>query len=365
MKSTFILSLSVLLAASAAPFCSAQDAAPAAEDLPATDAVSENSIQEREAVVAQLTSLLQDVEKNGETFEKLDQLGDLFLKVGDAQRAVLVFRKAIDDFGGTEALFSKYARVIEIAGSPEQTIEALSLGLESFPESEVLRFAIGKAYIAQGKAYAAVSNLKKVLALDPENEVYRFYLADAYRIQQKWSEASELIDGLIAEETELLQVYLMKGDLLLSQNRLEEGLNHLESVLEKNPDSEDAKKATVQACQLFAYSEAEAGRVEEAVRSVRRSLEILPDYAESLAALAALLNRLGHYEEAETAFKRVIELNPNNLDAHVFYGRMLESLDRTPEAAVIYQKGLSKSRELGIKDAVETFRELLGIKLPN
>ncbi len=315
--------------------------------------------------MAELTSLMQDVDANGATFEKLDQLGDLFLKAGDAQRAVLVFRKAIDDFGGTEAFFLKFARIIEIAGSPDQTVEALALGLESFPESEALRFAIGKAYIAQGKAYAAVSNLKKVLELDPENEVYRFYLADAYRIQQKWSEASELIDGLISEGTERLQVYLMKGDLLLAQNQFEEGLSHLETILEKNPDSEEAKRMTAGAYHLFASSEAEAGRLEEAVRGVRRSLEILPDNAESLAALAALLSRLGQYEEAESAFKRVLELNPSNLDAHIFYGKMLESLDRTPEAAVIYQKGLSKSRELGVKEAVETFRKLLGIKLPN
>jgi hypothetical protein len=41
---------------------------------------------------------------------------------------------------------------------------------------------------------------------------------------------------------------------------------------------------------------------------------------------------------------------------------MLEELDRTPEAAKQYQRGLSKARELGVEEAVKAFRQLLRIR---
>ncbi len=360
MKSRFILSLCALLGASFVSLGSAQDVPSVSSDEP--ENVSESSNSEREALLEKLNALLQDVDQNGATFEKLEQIGDLYLQAGDAQRAVLVFEKAINDFGGSEALFVKIARVMKIVGGPEHAVNALKVGLEKFPDSELLTYEIGKAYIGLNKPYAAISNLKKVLALQPEKGEYRYHLADAYRLQEKWDDASELIDGLIAEETEILEVYLMKGDLLLAQGERRAGVRFLEDLLEAHPDSESVKQMLVRAYQLYAYAESQAGRLSHSVRSIRDSLEVDPENAESQVALASFLNELGEYEEAEAAFKAILETNPNNLDAYLFYGQMLESLDRTPEAAELYTEGLSRARDAGIESAIAIFRKMLRIK---
>ncbi len=362
MKFKLTLSLASLLAASSISFTYSQEASSGAGEQATEDSVAENANLEREAIVQKLTELLQDLEANGASLEKLEEIGDLYLQGGDPKRAILLYQKAIADYEGTEELFIKFARVMGMAGSSEHSVGILNVGLEKFPESEVLTFEIGKAYIGLKKPYAAVSNLKKVLEISPGKEEYRYYLADAYRQQKKWEEASEIIDGLIEDESELLEVYLMKGDLLLAQGERRDGVRYLEDLLEEHPESGSVKQILVHAYQLYAYAESQSGRLSRAVRSMRSALEVMPENAESHVALATFLHELGEYEEAEEAYKAALEQNPAYLDAYVLYGNMLEQLDRTPEAATLYQTGLSKSREAGIESAIATFRKLLGIR---
>ncbi|MDQ8198130.1 tetratricopeptide repeat protein [Pelagicoccus enzymogenes] len=362
MKSSLFLPLCAILGASISFSSSAQDAAVSPDSAAAQERSSAADPSDREALVAKIAALLKDVEENGASLEKLDQIGDLYLQGGDAQRAILVFEKAIEEFGGSEELFVKVARVMQIVGGPEHAVNALTLGLEKFPDSELLTYEIGKAYIGLDKPYAAISNLKKVIQLSPEKESYRYHLADAYRLQKKWEESSKIVEDLIDKDTEILEVYLMKGDLMLSQGEHRDGVRFLEDLLEEHPDSQSVKKVLVHAYQLYAYAESESGRLSRAVRSIRSALEVEPKNNESLLALANFLNQLGEYEEAETTFKSLLEENPNYLDAYVFYGRMLEELDRTQEAAAQYQKGLSLARDLGVEGAITAFRQLLRIK---
>ncbi|MDQ8187843.1 tetratricopeptide repeat protein [Pelagicoccus sp. SDUM812002] len=360
MKSTFILLLCAFLSAALVSTSFAQeessvsaaDVEPAVADLDAQP----NGLQEK------LKLAWVDVEENGASMDKLDLIGDLYLETGDAPRAVLVFEKAIEEFGGSEVLFLKMARVMGIVGGPEHAVNALKVGLESFPESEQLTYEIGKAYIGLKKPYAAIANLKKVMELTPGKEQYRYHLADAYRVQGKWAESLKLVDGLIEESTAIMDVYLMKGDLLLAQGSRTEGVRFLEELRKKHPDSERVKQLLVRAYQMYAYAESQSGRLSLAVRSIRSSLEVEPENAESQVALASFLNQLGEFEEAESTFKAVLEDNPNNLDAYLFFGQMLEQLDRSPEAAELYRAGLSKAREGGIESAATAFKKLLRIK---
>lgn len=357
MKVSLTQTLTSLLALVLATLCVAQEVQPATGSAAAAESKSD-----RDLLIEKLKTLLEDVEANGATLEKLEQIGDLYLEGRDVERAVLVFQKAIADFGGSEALFLKFSRIMAFSGSQENAIEVLNIGLKQFPESQAITLELGKAYIALEKPYAAIANLKKLVEQNPENESYRYHLADAYRLQKKWIEASALIDALVDSETELLQVYLMKGDLMLAQGEMRDGVRYLEDLLEEHPDSPMVKEVLLHAYQIYAYSESKAGRLSRAVRSMRSSLEVDPDNSESMVALASFLSELGDYEEAETNLKKVLELNPNYLEVYVVYGRMLEQLDRVPEAASIYQEGLAKSRELGVEGAIGTFRQLLGIR---
>lgn len=356
----FLASLALL-----SPFSllTAQDAPePAA---PAASETSEEDLAEArkraEEFVAELETKLKDVEANGETMEKLVEIGDMYLSIGEVERAIVIYERAIRKFGGTEGLFLKFSRVVLLSGRPELGIEVLTIGLEAFPESHLLNGELGKAYVASKKPYAAIAALKRAIELDPEEDVYKYHLADAYRSQHKWAQASEIIDSLIEKESEFLPIYLMKGDLLLAEGDERRGVRYLEDLYEQYPDSKDVKNLLVHGYQLYAYKEAEAGRLSRAIKTLEDALEVAPADAESMTSLGSFHYEAGEMEAAEAAYKKVLEATPEHLDVYVLYGTLLDFQDRKDELAAIYRQGLAQARQQGAEVAVQRFSSLLGL----
>jgi adenylate cyclase len=72
-----------------------------------------------------------------------------------------------------------------------------------------------------------------------------------------------------------------------------------------------------------------------------RALALDPDSAEAHAALGNIAMQNDHnWESAEREFRRAIELNPSNLDAHYFYGMMLIALERFDEAKEVLREAV-------------------------
>jgi Predicted integral membrane protein len=73
-------------------------------------------------------------------------------------------------------------------------------------------------------------------------------------------------------------------------------------------------------------------------RYAEKALTIEPQLAEPHATLAFVHENSWEWAEAETEFKRAIELNPNYPTAYHWYSIMLKSLGRNDEAAVMIKK---------------------------
>jgi len=78
-----------------------------------------------------------------------------------------------------------------------------------------------------------------------------------------------------------------------------------------------------------------------AKQSAIRSLETNPDSDEALAALAFVNYRLEYdWTSAEKNFKRAVEINPNNVLAHRWYGEFLHKIGRFEEGFVAQKNAL-------------------------
>ena len=74
------------------------------------------------------------------------------------------------------------------------------------------------------------------------------------------------------------------------------------------------------------------GKLDAAVTSYGRALDLRPDFAEALSNLGRALRKQGRLEEAEAAYRRAIAINPNYVEAHARLGRILFDSDRIKEA---------------------------------
>jgi TolB-like protein len=98
--------------------------------------------------------------------------------------------------------------------------------------------------------------------------------------------------------------------------------------------------AGISDCSAYLYQN--AGRnpadLERAVQTAEAALKLAPDMAEAHSSLGTALSLLGRHEEAESAFRRAIAINPNLFEAHYFYARDSFSQGKLDQAIREYEE---------------------------
>jgi serine/threonine protein kinase/Flp pilus assembly protein TadD len=84
---------------------------------------------------------------------------------------------------------------------------------------------------------------------------------------------------------------------------------------------------------LYMYFDASDANLQEADTASRKAVEIDPENAEAHASRGLALSLSARYDEAEAEFLRSIELNPKLYEAHYFFGRALFAQGKHDEAA--------------------------------
>tara|TARA_Y100001968_G_scaffold483_1_gene372 strand:- start:1522 stop:2109 length:588 start_codon:yes stop_codon:yes gene_type:complete len=83
------------------------------------------------------------------------------------------------------------------------------------------------------------------------------------------------------------------------------------------------------------------GKLEAAEISLRKAIEIKPDFAEAHSNLGIILRDLGKLQEAELAIRKAIKLNPNVAELHSNLGDILRDLGKLKEARLCSEKIMS------------------------
>ena len=83
------------------------------------------------------------------------------------------------------------------------------------------------------------------------------------------------------------------------------------------------------------------GKLKEAESSIRKAIEIKPDYANAHCNLGNVLKDLGKLKEAELSTRKAISINPNFANAHYNLGIILRDFGDLKEAELSTRKAIS------------------------
>ncbi len=82
------------------------------------------------------------------------------------------------------------------------------------------------------------------------------------------------------------------------------------------------------------------GKLQEAELSLRKAIELNPDFATAHSNLGNILKGLGKLQEAELSTRKAIQLNPNSANAHSNLGNILRDLGKSQEAELSTRKAI-------------------------
>jgi tetratricopeptide (TPR) repeat protein len=221
------------------------------------------------------------------------------LAAGRTSEALERLEKAHSEDANAVRITEAYARALKVAGKTEQAEAVLRDFLLRYPDNSLARAALDdiRAEKSSGEAIAtpvegaaeALAGIGAAVGQEGGAEVAFLYLRLALYLDP------EIAGGLAA---------LSLGDLLSTSNQGEAAIEIYESIA--------------------------PGTAFRALGQLR-------------AALA--LDALDRTAEAEVAFKRAIDANPDDIQSYISYGNMLRGRERFDESAVIYGQAIGRIPE--------------------
>ena len=267
--------------------------------------------------------LIQESPNDGNIY---NTIGDLYLRNNSIQEAVSAYIKAGDSFykaGFALKTIALYKKVNKI--DPENIEVYLKLaalnaerGLIGNARDDYLKAA--RLYQKQGQSKQAVAVYKKIADLEPDNisvhqriaemclkEGLKKDAADEYNKiaevhlkNNEVKEAESFFNQALSVDPENRKAAFGIGNLRLKQNKLQDGINILEGILEKRPDDIKTLSLFIDAC-------TKAGDYAKAEKSLRHLITLEPDNLTHHEKLGYVFLKKGAFSNAISEFKIIID----------------------------------------------------------
>lgn len=183
-----------------------------------------------------------------------------------------------------------------IAGRPEEAAVPLERAVELEPDKALPWSQLGHAYLETGRFGEAERAFRRAFALDPRDDRSGYNVAVALERQGRAEDAARFL-------TEIGTRFGMRG-------RIMEAIRALRRAVELEPTSSTSHNQLGSALLV-------AGRLADATAAYREAVRLDPENAEALYNLGLVLEREGNARGAAEAYRRFLRHAPPRLEAQI------------------------------------------------
>ncbi|HEX7546088.1 MAG TPA: tetratricopeptide repeat protein [Gemmatimonadaceae bacterium] len=177
-------------------------------------------------------------------------------------------------------------------GNYDDALATLREGLALYPNATELHVGVGYARVARDEFAWARRSFDEALVLDPDHEDA---LAGLGETLLKFGQTSGALKSfhriLELGYQDDIELMLQVGRALFRDGLVDEAKEYFETAVQQVPDNAEAVA-------MVGYTEHRAGRDAEAIATLRRALQLDPEYVEARIYLANILYDRGEYEAA-------------------------------------------------------------------
>jgi tetratricopeptide (TPR) repeat protein len=249
----------------------------------------------------------------------LHMLGDIDAALSEYETAL---RLEPDD---TTTLFNA-GKLLASVGRLDDAKIMLERVTDIDPDDATAWIALGEVYEDLDSLEDAVESYKRAVEINPSDIRARCLVARACTLLGMLDEAEWEFMQVLADEPESGSAWAGLGEVLLAGERFEEAVVAFKRAIEIEPTSPFALTGYVYACE-------NAGSLMDAQAVLVSATKIDPNNCTLWHLLAGFESARNDQERAIEAYKRVLEIDPDDAVAHSGIARSLMILDENLEEA--------------------------------
>ncbi len=196
---------------------------------------------------------------------------------------------------------------------------------------------------AAGQGGVALDQEKDHPRADPKDKIVlhkRIMLAQSL-VRNDPEKAKQVLFALLKEDSEILDVHQMLGQLADSQERFDDALRHFQRVLRLAPDHNNALLGV-------ANSYYALGQLEEALVGFRRVLELSGNDTRATLAIADIEFERGEFEEAARALDASLKTTEAPALIHNKLGEIRVEQRRQDDAISLFKSAIAENDEFAV-----------------
>lgn len=275
----------------------------------------------------------------------IQRIADLYLLYGSPEKAEPLYAGLLERYPNIPGLRERLANIYIRTERNEKAAKLLEEIKRENPTDPSTYFFLGTIAYEAKEYDKAAESYETALRLNPDFEPLYYDLAGVYVALHQPEQALSLLDRARAKFKLNFTLEFYTG---VAQSVLEnwtEALSHLTSAELIAKTSEPNRLNHVFYYQLGSAYE-RSGNIPDAVKALRKSLELSPDYAESLNYLGYMWAERGeNLPEAHSMLQRAAQLEPDNAAILDSLAWVLFKMGRAQDALVPMNKAIQLSEK--------------------
>lgn len=279
---------------------------------------------------------------NQKSVPLLIEISSLYQADGKRQDAARVLDEAADIGTKDPVLLGRIGETYRLLQQYDKAIYTLKKAKKIDPDNLGYALSYARSLGSSGRCQQAIPEYKKLIVKDAENATYSLGLVGCYRVLKEYDLAFAELDRLSGFDPLNIQVYLVRGAILRSQQNWTDAVDQYFKALEINPLSypirstigeiylkqrnyasarmqfQEASKLEperVEPMYWIAESYLGQGNFYQAIQYYNKALQIESQHTPSILGLAKSYSALGDCQSASPYFDQLLANDPDNEDA--------------------------------------------------
>ncbi|MDR3723143.1 MAG: tetratricopeptide repeat protein [Terracidiphilus sp.] len=270
----------------------------------------------------------------------LERLGAVYLEQNHTEQAIAAFQKMID-MGGDTAVRG-YQGQVDVYRNAKQYAKAIEVSrkaVETNPKNREMKLMLAGELADQNKAEEGFTLLKGLLANSEEDRSVWITMAQMHVRLHQWKEAEEAlnkVESYTKKKEDRVYLVFLRGEVAERQKHYEPAENFFRQVLEL--DSSNSLTLN-----YYGYMLADkSARLPEALKLIRRAVEIEPMNGAYLDSLGWCYFKMGDYELAEDNLRKAVDRDQTDPTVHDHLAELYEKTGRIRLAVAQWEIALKQ-----------------------